>query len=344
MTCVASALPCGGHALTCVTSASPLCWPQPLSVGAESGCWLWPLSGVEAACCPQRLSAGVAAGRSPQPLVAGITWVVSVSEVGTGSLGVGATVGGSVQLVSDQDCASGSGVAAGEVLDELGASLRVQPVCWAGSASASACSWVMGWASSGTGRWVQWFAASGIGVGAIHVDFAFSAGVSPAVAEPVDPLEPSPPAESSDTTESSGTTDTRGAAGPSALALKAEAVLGPDSAVAGQKLAVPDADALDAEGVAPDAGLEDVPPEAAGVPPDTAAVPSDALRSVEAGPWDALPEVSDAASSSAGAESAAGSSLSVRLVHCVPFHQRMVLGCPVGSGYQPAGGLLMRSP
>jgi hypothetical protein len=40
----------------------------------------------------------------------------------------------------------------------------------------------------------------------------------------------------------------------------------------------------------------------------------------------------------------AGSSFSVRLVHCVPFHQRMVLGCPVGSGYQPAGGLLMRSP
>jgi hypothetical protein len=38
------------------------------------------------------------------------------------------------------------------------------------------------------------------------------------------------------------------------------------------------------------------------------------------------------------------SSFSVRLVHCFPFHQRMVFGWPVGSGYQPAGGLLMRSP
>jgi hypothetical protein len=35
------------------------------------------------------------------------------------------------------------------------------------------------------------------------------------------------------------------------------------------------------------------------------------------------------------------SSCSVRLVHCFPFHQRMVFGWPVGSGYQPAGGLLI---
>jgi hypothetical protein len=54
--------------------------------------------------------------------------------------------------------------------------------------------------------------------------------------------------------------------------------------------------------------------------------------------------VGSAVVASGSGVASSGVSRSVLLVHCVPFHHRMVSGWPVGSGYQPAGGLLMGSP
>ncbi|WBQ02679.1 hypothetical protein [Kribbella sp. CA-293567] len=78
--------------------------------------------------------------------------MTSESPDGAGSFGVGATLGGSVQLVADHDSVFGSGAGSGSVLLEFGANCSFQPVCWAASASSR----VIGSASSGgSGRWVQ---------------------------------------------------------------------------------------------------------------------------------------------------------------------------------------------
>ncbi len=101
-----------------------------------------------------------------------------------------------------------------------------------------------------------------------------------------------------------------------------------------------------------------VPVSAAGVPLEVAGAPLDVAVVVSVSSLCALPScglaveeavseevaVGDGAAEVAVGVGSVGTSVSVLLVHCVPFHQRMVLGWPVGSGYQPAGGLLMGSP
>ena len=82
------------------------------------------------------------------------------------------------------------------------------------------------------------------------------------------------------------------------------------------------------------AGSSDLTRRSAPVSPSTSTWPSAAALTAAAS---ALPE-------GVGSEGSSRVSFSVLLVHCVPFHHRMVFGWPVGSGYQPSGGLLMGSP